>query len=95
MDEEKKDRPVFEGDWKCSECGVAITELPFQPNEDQALSCKECYMKKRNAQRASRPMVQGNWTCSDCGKAITELPFQPSEGQTLSCKECYLAKKNS
>ncbi|MCF7835740.1 MAG: hypothetical protein K9M15_01325 [Candidatus Marinimicrobia bacterium] len=92
--DENNSRPTFQGNWECAECKAPITELPFQPNEGQPLSCKACYMKKRNTQRASRPMVQGNWQCADCGKAITELPFQPSEGQTLRCRDCYMKQRN-
>lgn len=40
-------REMIKGDWKCSECGVAITELPFEPAPDRPIYCKECWMKKR------------------------------------------------
>jgi len=40
-------RPMIKGDWKCSECGVAITELPFEPAPDRPIYCKECWAKKR------------------------------------------------
>ena len=28
-------RKMYQGDWKCSECGAAITELPFEPSGDR------------------------------------------------------------
>ena len=87
------DKPMFEGDWQCSECGKAITQLPFQPGEDQVVSCKECYIKKRNARRFDRPMVEGSWQCSDCGKEITQLPFRPGEGKPIFCRDCYQSKR--
>jgi len=46
-------RPMIKGDWKCSECGAAITELPFEPAPDRPIYCKECWMKKR-AERQSK-----------------------------------------
>lgn len=41
-------RQTFQGDWKCSDCGVAITELPFQPAEDRPIYCRDCWSKKRS-----------------------------------------------
>ncbi|PIS17167.1 MAG: hypothetical protein COT59_02105 [Candidatus Nealsonbacteria bacterium CG09_land_8_20_14_0_10_42_14] len=41
-------RPMIQGNWKCSECGVEITELPFEPAQDRPIYCKECWRKKRD-----------------------------------------------
>jgi CxxC-x17-CxxC domain-containing protein len=85
---------MYQGNWTCSECGAAITELPFEPSGDRPLTCKECH-KKRMAERGSsrpRQMFQGNWTCSECGAPITELPFQPSGDRPLTCRDCHKAK---
>lgn len=41
-------RKMYQGDWKCSECGTAITELPFEPSGDRPLYCRECHAKRRN-----------------------------------------------
>ena len=41
-------RKMFQGDWKCSECGAAITELPFEPSGDRPLYCRDCHAKRRN-----------------------------------------------
>lgn len=40
-------KQMIKGDWKCSECGAAITELPFEPAPDRPIYCRECWAKKR------------------------------------------------
>jgi len=40
-------REMIKGNWKCSECGVEITELPFEPAADRPIYCRECWSKKR------------------------------------------------
>jgi len=86
-------RQMFQGNWTCSQCGAAITELPFEPSGDQPLFCRDCYRQKRGnrpaRQSGPRQMFQGNWTCSQCGAAITELPFEPAPDQQVFCRDCY------
>ena len=41
-------RQMYQGNWKCSECGAEITELPFEPSGDRPLYCRECHAKRRN-----------------------------------------------
>jgi CxxC-x17-CxxC domain-containing protein len=41
---------MYQGNWKCSTCGGAITELPFQPRSESGLTCRACYSKKKNAE---------------------------------------------
>ena len=43
-------RQMFSGNWKCSECGKEITELPFQPDENRLnqLKCRDCHQKSRD-----------------------------------------------
>jgi len=41
------ERKMFQGNWKCSECGNDITELPFEPDGDRPLYCKDCHRKRR------------------------------------------------
>ncbi|MEK9209567.1 MAG: CxxC-x17-CxxC domain-containing protein [Patescibacteria group bacterium] len=48
------DRPMVEGDWKCSECGTAITQLPFAPSGDRPIFCRDCYRNKRPPRRDFR-----------------------------------------
>jgi len=43
-------RKMFQGNWKCSECGKEITELPFEPVADRPIYCRDCWRQKR-AQR--------------------------------------------
>ena len=83
---------MFQGDWKCSGCGSAISELPFMPKSESGLMCRDCHAKKRDAAGGERKMVSGNWTCKDCGGGISELPFEPRETSNLVCRDCY--KKN-
>ena len=96
---------MFQGNWTCSGCGKAITELPFEPKGTSGLTCRECHAKKQggaggnsNAQSGSgvtgdKPRVEGNWQCSGCGAAITSLPFTPRDTTNLLCMDCYKKKK--
>ncbi|MBU1178985.1 hypothetical protein KKB69_01435 [Patescibacteria group bacterium] len=40
-------RRKYQGNWKCSQCRTAITELPFQPTpgREDTLMCRDCYKK--------------------------------------------------
>jgi len=96
------DGQMYQGNWSCSECGAAITELPFQPNGTSPLYCRDCHRQKRgnNSQRSNnnfreRRTFTGNWSCSQCGAAITELPFEPKDDQSLLCRDCYRSQRNS
>jgi len=42
-------KETHKGNWECSKCGNAITELPFKPDPSRAntLTCKDCFMKSR------------------------------------------------
>ena len=40
-------RQMFKVDLKCADCGVAITELPFQPSGDKPIYCRACLQAKR------------------------------------------------
>ena len=93
MDTQNDSRPMFEGNWKCSGCGGAITKLPFQPDPSRAdtLKCLDCF-KKNKPERGGggdRKMFEGNWTCADCGKEITQMPFEPSGDKPIKCFDCF------
>ena len=49
-------REMFKGEWKCSKCGAAITELPFKPDPERLdqLLCRDCHREKRMARRDYR-----------------------------------------
>ena len=83
----------FQGDWKCSSCGGAITELPFEPRSTSNLTCKNCYLKRKDSQGGPKKTFQGNWKCSSCGEAITELPFEPKSTNNLTCRDCYIKNR--
>ena len=34
-------------DVKCSECGVQITELPFEPDPSRSVYCRDCNYKRK------------------------------------------------
>ena len=41
-------RPKVQGNWTCSMCGTAITELPFNPTDPSKVKCFNCYKQDRN-----------------------------------------------
>ncbi|MBI4837129.1 MAG: hypothetical protein HY813_01840 [Candidatus Portnoybacteria bacterium] len=45
---------MFQGRWKCAECGAEITELPFKPAEDRPVYCRDCHRNKRPPRRFNR-----------------------------------------
>lgn len=44
---------MHQGNWKCSSCGGAITELPFEPRSEQGLVCRTCYSKQKGQQQSN------------------------------------------
>lgn len=85
---------MHQGDWKCSSCGSAITELPFEPRSTEGLKCRDCHAKGKGGGASSRPqgerkMFEGDWKCSGCGSAITALPFEPRSTENLKCIDCF------
>lgn len=46
---------MFTGNWKCSVCGGAITELPFEPRSEAGLTCRDCFIKRKNSQSETPP----------------------------------------
>ncbi|MBT4277756.1 hypothetical protein HOD96_03380 [Candidatus Falkowbacteria bacterium] len=83
---------MFQGDWKCGDCGAEIKELPFEPDGSRPIFCRECHRAKRD-NFSPRQMFEGNWKCSECGTGITQLPFQPNDESTLLCRDCHRAKQ--
>lgn len=44
---------MYQGNWKCSTCGGAITELPFQPRSESGLTCRTCYGKSKGSNQSA------------------------------------------
>lgn len=46
-------RQMIQGNWKCSKCGTAITELPFEPDPSRLdqLLCRDCHRERRQSFR--------------------------------------------
>ena len=91
---------MYQGNWKCSTCGGAITKLPFEPRgEANNLTCRNCYSsgkiaKKPVQNQGEKKIFQGSWKCSGCGGEITQLPFEPrGKADNLTCRECYMKTK--
>ncbi|MCD5380978.1 MAG: hypothetical protein LR008_00160 [Candidatus Pacebacteria bacterium] len=61
---------MHQGNWKCSSCGGAITELPFQPRSESGLTCRTCWSK--NNGRDSQPAVEAEVDAG--GAAAAEMP---------------------
>ena len=45
------ERKMYQGHWKCADCGKEITELPFEPDADRPVYCRECWAKRRASRR--------------------------------------------
>ncbi|MEY3784154.1 MAG: hypothetical protein RLZZ230_476 [Candidatus Parcubacteria bacterium] len=46
---------MHQGNWKCSSCGGAITELPFEPRSEAGLTCRTCYGKQKGKENPQVP----------------------------------------
>ncbi|MCA9365969.1 hypothetical protein KC722_00125 [Candidatus Kaiserbacteria bacterium] len=90
---------MHQGNWTCSGCGKAITELPFEPRSTDGLLCRECHQKareerdKQSAPTTDRKMFTGDWKCATCGGPITELPFEPRSTDNLKCRDCFMKSR--
>lgn len=45
---------------KCAECGTDITELPFKPNSDRPVYCRECNRNRRQFNNNNRRPFNNN-----------------------------------
>ena len=50
------ERKMYKGDWKCAQCGAAITELPFEPDPERLsqLRCRDCHRQKMAGRKTYR-----------------------------------------
>lgn len=60
---------MHQGNWKCSSCGGAITELPFQPRSESGLTCRTCYIKGKDREKTQTPDIS----------TVSEAPSIPDE----------------
>lgn len=44
-------REMAQGDWKCSQCEAEIKELPFQPDGERPIYCRDCHRQLRQKRR--------------------------------------------
>ena len=65
---------MYEGNWKCSGCGGAITQLPFQPRSESGLTCRTCYAKGKDAAVSNTP-APGVTTATDVPDIPTDAAF--------------------
>jgi CxxC-x17-CxxC domain-containing protein len=91
---------MHQGNWTCSGCGGAITQLPFEPRRTDGLLCRECHSKQKGggssaprSQDGERPKIAGDWKCATCGTGITSLPFTPRDTSNLKCIDCFKKSK--
>lgn len=70
---------MYEGNWKCSSCGGAITQLPFEPRSESGLTCRTCYAKGKDAEKAGQSIPEM--------KTATEAPDAPDYNEESITKE--------
>ncbi|MBY0309972.1 hypothetical protein K2Q16_02415 [Patescibacteria group bacterium] len=78
-----------QGNWKCSQCGGTITELPFTPRSDSGLTCRTCYAKGKNGAKpteSSEPMMT---VASEAPDFPFDAPLasEPAHGDDLGLGE--------
>jgi len=47
-------RQMVKGNWKCAECGAEITELPFEPDGNRPIYCRDCHRNKKQSRGFQR-----------------------------------------
>jgi len=40
-------RQMHQGQWTCSQCGTEIKELPFEPDGNRPIFCRDCHRSKK------------------------------------------------
>lgn len=59
---------MHQGNWKCSSCGGAITELPFMPRSESGLTCRACYGKQKDRNAGQAPEMS-------VAQEVPDIPF--------------------
>lgn len=52
--QDRGQRQMVQGNWSCSQCGAEITELPFEPDGDRPLFCRDCHREKMKSRGPRR-----------------------------------------
>ncbi|MBU1131059.1 hypothetical protein KJ840_02925 [Patescibacteria group bacterium] len=47
-------RQMYQGSWTCSGCGAEIKELPFEPDGDRPLYCRDCHQQRKSSRPKRR-----------------------------------------
>lgn len=68
---------MFQGNWKCSKCGGAITELPFQPRSEAGLTCRACFMASKGGAAAPAPVSEANPAADSLHASAPDLGDAP------------------
>ena len=76
---------MHQGNWKCSGCGGAITELPFQPRSETGLTCRTCYAKSKDKAASEAPEMPTaseapDFSPDDAGVATEPMPSDDGFG---------------
>lgn len=75
---------MYQGNWQCSSCGGAITELPFEPRSTLGLTCRPCYGKQRGAAAPTDTPdeTSTSYGANDADLAALENPATPASEKT-------------
>ena len=65
---------MHQGNWKCSTCGGAITELPFQPRSEAGLTCRACYSKNKGGGAGQAPAPAAEPDLGPSAEAPYDIP---------------------
>ena len=68
---------MHQGNWKCSGCGGAITELPFQPRSESGLTCRTCYAKSKDKAASQAPDIPTASEAPDFSPDDAEVASEP------------------
>lgn len=74
---------MHQGNWKCSSCGGAITELPFQPRSELGLTCRTCYAKQKSKETEQAPAVPVATEAPDAPPADAGLASEPAPSDDI------------
>ena len=78
---------MHQGNWKCSTCGGAITELPFEPRSESGLTCRACYGKSKDRGTEQAPVMSVASEALDIphdAELAEEPPFDDGFGPAIA-----------